>query len=163
MGIQKEEKYFFESDEVVNKKILKALEKDVTPIICCGENLETRKCGAAKEFITNQINKAFLNVEKEDAKKCIIAYEPIWAIGTGEVASVLEAEEICETIRKKIKELYDDEVAQNIHILYGGSVNATNCYELFLSENIDGGLIGGASLKMEFADIVECGRKINEK
>lgn len=149
--------YFNETDEIINLKLKKALEHELIPILCCGESLETRKAGEAGSFIEGQIESALLGVSKKDVMGLIIAYEPIWAIGTGEVATSDQAEEICSIIRSKLESLYDNETAKNTHILYGGSVNASNCKELFSSPNIDGGLIGGAGLKPEFIDIVKCG------
>lgn len=145
---------FGEDDVLINLKVKKALEKDLVPILCCGESLDTREAEKVSEWITGQIESAFSGIEAEDAVKCIIAYEPIWAIGTGKVATTEQAQEVCLLIRKKIKELYGSEVAEDIHILYGGSVKADNCKELFDCPDIDGGLVGGASLKPEFIDIV---------
>ena len=124
------------------------------PIICCGETIQQREEGITLEFIKKQINAAFAQVSPEDAAKCIVAYEPIWAIGTGRVATSAQAQEVCEAIRGNIREIYDDEVASKVRILYGGSVNASNAKELFEQPDIDGGLVGGASLKPDFCNIV---------
>lgn len=145
---------FGEDDCMINLKVKKALEKGLTPILCCGEALETREAGKVSEWINAQIESAFAGISNDDAVKCIIAYEPIWAIGTGKVATTEQAQEVCFLIREKIKELYDESAAEQIHILYGGSVKADNCKELFDCPDIDGGLVGGASLKPEFIDIV---------
>lgn len=146
--------YFCETDEMVNKKVLKALEHDIVPVLCCGESLSQRKQNVYIEWIRMQIKAAFSNVKKEDADKVVIAYEPIWAIGTGETATSDQAEEVCKEIRNCIGELYDDSVKENIRILYGGSVNPKNAKDLFSKPDIDGGLVGGASLKADFSKIV---------
>lgn len=147
---------FGEDNNMIHKKLVKAIEYNIIPVLCCGESLEVREEGTTIEFIKSQIVSAFENISAEDAVKCIIAYEPIWAIGTGKVATSEQAEEVCRDIRKTIAELYSEETADNIHILYGGSCNASNAKELFDMPNIDGGLIGGAGLKPEFIDIVHC-------
>lgn len=157
IGHSERREYFSEDDEIINKKLKKAIEHGLTPILCCGESLETREEGKAAEWIERQITQDFDGIGREDALKCIIAYEPIWAIGTGKVATSDQAEEICAKIREKLTQLYDQEAADGIRILYGGSVNAGNCAELFAKDNIDGGLIGGAGLKPEFTDIVKTG------
>ena len=146
---------FFENDELINLKLKKALEKGLIPVLCCGESLKTREEGAAASHIEAQISKAFAGVSADDALKVIVAYEPIWAIGTGKTATSEQAEEICGIIRGTLAEVYGEEVSEEIPILYGGSMNAGNAQELIACENIDGGLIGSASLKSEFADIVD--------
>jgi len=154
IGHSERREYFAETDETVNKKVLKAFEHGLTPIICCGETLKQREQGITIDFVRQQIKIAFLNVTKENAMKAVIAYEPIWAIGTGKVATPEQAEEVCKAIRECIGEIYDKEVADTIRIQYGGSVTAASAYELFTQPNIDGGLVGGASLKLEFGKIV---------
>lgn len=154
IGHSERRQYFCETDETVNKKLKKAFEYGFIPIVCCGETLEQREAGITLEWITGQIKGAFSEIEKDDAKKVIIAYEPIWAIGTGRVATNEQAEEVCHAIRNVIEELYGKEIAEEIRIQYGGSVNAKNAADLFAQPDIDGGLVGGASLKAEFADIV---------
>ncbi len=154
IGHSERRQIFKEDNDMINKKVLKAIQKDLIPILCCGETLSQRENNETLDFIKSQIVSAFTNVEKVDAKKVIIAYEPIWAIGTGKTATDEQAEEVCGYIRNVIKELYDEDVANNIRILYGGSVNAKNAKSLFSKPNIDGGLVGGASLKEEFKDIV---------
>ena len=154
IGHSERREYFAETDETVNKKVLKAFEHDITPIICCGETLTQREQGVTIDFIRQQIKIAFLNVTAEQAAKAVIAYEPIWAIGTGKTATSDQAEEVCAAIRACIAEIYDDATAESIRIQYGGSVNAGNAAELFAKPDIDGGLVGGASLKPEFGDIV---------
>lgn len=154
IGHSERREYFAETDETVNKKVKKAFEYGIIPIICCGETLKQREQGITIDFVRQQIKIAFSGLDKELAKKAIIAYEPIWAIGTGVTASSEQAEEVCAAIRKCIEEIYSKEVADVIRIQYGGSVNAKNAAELFAKENIDGGLVGGASLKVDFADIV---------
>ena len=147
LGHSERREYFAETDETVNKKVLKAFEHGITPIICCGESLTQRKQGIYIDWIRMQIKIAFQDVTADQAKKAVIAYEPIWAIGTGETATSDQAEEVCAAIRACIAEVYDDATAAEIRIQYGGSVNAGNAAELFAKPDIDGGLVGGASLK----------------
>lgn len=154
LGHSERREYFAETDETVNKKTLKAFEHGITPIVCCGESLAQREQGVTIDFIRQQIKIAFLNVTKEQAKTAVIAYEPIWAIGTGKVATTEQAQEVCAAIRVCISEIFDQEVADAIRIQYGGSVSAKSAPELFVQADIDGGLVGGASLKPEFGDIV---------
>ena len=154
IGHSERRQYFAETDETVNKKILKAFETELIPIVCCGETLEQRESGITLEWIKGQITNAFVNVPKENAVQTIIAYEPIWAIGTGKVATKEQAEEVCKLIRETIGELYDAETADQIRILYGGSVTGDSANDLFSMEDIDGGLVGGASLKADFGRIV---------
>ena len=154
LGHSERREYFAETDETVNKKVLKAFEHGITPIICCGESLTQRKQGIYIDWIRMQIKIAFQNVTAEQAKKAVIAYEPIWAIGTGETATSDQAEEVCKAIRDCIAEVYDEATAAEIRIQYGGSVNAGNAAELFAKPDIDGGLVGGASLKPDFGKIV---------
>ena len=154
IGHSERREYFAETDETVNKKVLKAFEHGLTPIICCGESLTQREQGITLDWIRQQIKIAFLNVTAEQAKKAVIAYEPIWAIGTGKVATTEQAEEVCAAIRACIAEVYDDATAAEIRIQYGGSVSASSAPELFAQPDIDGGLVGGASLKEDFGKIV---------
>ena len=154
LGHSERRTIFKEDDEMINKKVLKALSENLIPILCVGESLEEREKNITIEKIKSQIEADFKNVSVNDASKVIIAYEPIWAIGTGKTATSDQAEEVCAAIRHMIKNLYNDNVANDIRILYGGSVNSKNAKELFMKENIDGGLVGGASLKEEFIDIV---------
>lgn len=154
IGHSERRQYFAETNETVNKKVLKAFEHGITPIVCCGESLEQREQGITIDWIRQQIKIAFLNVTAEQAKTAVIAYEPIWAIGTGKTATSDQAEEVCGAIRKCIGEIYDESTAAAIRIQYGGSVNAKTAAELFTKPDIDGGLVGGASLKPEFGEIV---------
>ena len=154
IGHSERRQYFAETNETVNKKVLKAFEHGITPIVCCGESLEQREQGITIDWIRQQIKIAFLNVTAEQAKTAVIAYEPIWAIGTGKTATSDQAEEVCGAIRKCIGEVYDESTAAAIRIQYGGSVNAKTAAELFTKPDIDGGLVGGASLKPEFGEIV---------
>ena len=159
IGHSERREYFAETDETVNKKIKKALEKGLIPIVCCGESLEQREVGITMDFITIQIKKAFADISADDAKKVVVAYEPIWAIGTGKTATDEQAEEVCGAIRKVLASLYDDDTANAITIQYGGSMNAGNCAGLLAKPNIDGGLIGGASLKSaDFAVITSAAK-----
>lgn len=145
---------FKEDNVLINKKLKKALEKNIIPILCVGESLVTREANKTLEFIKGQIVSAFSGINENDAKKTVVAYEPIWAIGTGKTATSDEAEEVCKFIRNEIKSLYSIETADTIRILYGGSVNGGNAKELFQKEDIDGGLVGGSSLKDDFLKIV---------
>lgn len=154
IGHSERREYFAETNETVNKKVLKALEHNLTPIVCCGESLIQREQGITLDWIRQQIKIAFLNVTDKQAAKMVIAYEPIWAIGTGKVATSEQAQEVCHAIRECIKELYDETTAESIRIQYGGSVSASSAPELFAMPDIDGGLVGGASLKPDFGKIV---------
>ena len=154
LGHSERREYFAETDETVNKKMLKAFEHGLTPIMCCGESLEQREQGITMEWIRQQVKVGFLNVTAEQAKTAVIAYEPIWAIGTGRTATTEQAQEVCAEIRKLIAEIYDEATAEAIRIQYGGSVNAKTAADLFAQADIDGGLVGGASLKEEFGQIV---------
>ena len=145
-----------ETDADVNAKVLAALESGLIPILCCGESLEQRENGVTAEWITMQIKLALKNVPEEKIRKVIIAYEPIWAIGTGLTATPEQAEEVCELIRSVVRKLYSSKHARATSILYGGSMNEKNAYELLAQPDIDGGLIGGASLVPEkFVKIIE--------
>ena len=154
IGHSERRQYFGETDEFLNKKVLKALEKGLTPILCCGETLEQREAGVTLDWINLQIKSDLQGVSAEQAASIVIAYEPIWAIGTGKTATSDQAQEVCGAIRKTIAEIYDADTAEKIRIQYGGSMNAGNCKELLAKPDIDGGLIGGAALKPDFGQIV---------
>ncbi len=154
IGHSERREYFAETDETVNLKVLKAFEYGITPIICCGESLTQREQGVTMDWIRMQIKIAFQNVTAEQAASAVIAYEPIWAIGTGKVATTEQAQEVCSGIRACIAEIYDEATAAAIRIQYGGSVSAASAPELFAQADIDGGLVGGASLKSDFGKIV---------
>ena len=155
IGHSERRQYFAETDETVNKKIKSALAVGLKPIVCVGETLEQRENGKTEEIVTNQVEKAFNNLKAEDLKNIIIAYEPIWAIGTGKTATKEEANETIAQIRKKVAEMYGQNDTNEIIIQYGGSVKASNAKEIFEMSDIDGGLVGGASLKPdEFSKIV---------
>ena len=154
LGHSERREYFAETNETVNKKMIKCFEHGLIPIMCCGESLEQREQGVTMDFIRQQVKVGFLGLTADQAKAAVIAYEPIWAIGTGKTATSDQAEEVCKGIRELICELYGKEVAEEIRILYGGSVKGSNAAELFSKEDIDGGLVGGASLKPDFGDIV---------
>ena len=145
---------FGEDDILINAKVKKAFAAGLTPILCCGESLALRKAGTYKEWIERQITWDLSGVTADQVKNLVIAYEPIWAIGTGETATADQAEEVCAFIRELIAKLYDGATAEAVRIQYGGSMNASNAAELLSKPNIDGGLIGGASLKPEFGKIV---------
>ena len=154
LGHSERREYFAETNETVNKKMLKAFEHGLTPIMCCGETLEQREQGVTMDFIRQQVKVGFQNVTADQAKTAVIAYEPIWAIGTGKTATTEQAQEVCKAIRECIAEVYDEATAKAIRIQYGGSVNAATAPELFAQPDIDGGLVGGASLKPDFGKIV---------
>ena len=154
IGHSERREYFAETNETVNKKVLKAFEHGITPIICCGETLTQREQGVTMDFIRQQVKIAFLGVTADQAKTAVIAYEPIWAIGTGKTATTEQAQEVCSGIRRCIAEIYDEATADAIRIQYGGSVNAKTAPELFAQPDIDGGLVGGAALKPDFGQIV---------
>ena len=155
IGHSERRQYFAETDETVNKKIKSAFVNNLKPIVCVGETLEQREKGEEKEIVTKQIESDLNGLTEEQLRNTIIAYEPIWAIGTGKTATSEDANEMAKTIRNKIEELYGKNIAMEIIILYGGSVKASNAKELFSMSDIDGGLVGGASLKSEeFANIV---------
>ncbi|NLB80868.1 MAG: triose-phosphate isomerase [Clostridiaceae bacterium] len=147
IGHSERRQYFGETDETVNKKVITALSKGLIPIVCCGESLEQRENGITNEVVRTQIKIAFNSINVDLAKKVIIAYEPIWAIGTGKTATCEQANEVCSAIRSVIHELYDNDTATACRIQYGGSMNAGNAAQLLSMSDIDGGLIGGASLK----------------
>ena len=155
IGHSERRQYFAETDETVNLKVKSALENNLKPIICVGETLEQREHGETEKIIESQIKLALKDLTKEQIRAIIIAYEPVWAIGTGKTATPEEANNVIKYIRKQIKELYNEEIAENIIIQYGGSVKASNAEELFNMSDIDGALVGGASLNLkEFSEIV---------
>lgn len=156
IGHSERRQYFNETDETVNKKVVKAVESGLVPIICVGETLAQREQGVTEDLVRYQVKIALLGLTKEQASRVIIAYEPIWAIGTGKTATKEQANEVCDIIRNTVRELYDNDTANNVHIQYGGSVNTKTAKELFEMSDIDGGLIGGASLKLDdFEQIVK--------
>lgn len=155
IGHSERRQYFAETDETVNKKVKAALQNELKPIICVGETLEQRESGKAEEIITKQTELALEGLSKEQISKIILAYEPIWAIGTGKTATSEDANNSIKAIRQKVSELYGENTANEVIILYGGSVKPENAKELFSTSDIDGGLVGGASLKVEdFSKIV---------
>ena len=154
LGHSERRDYFHETSEDVNKKVLSAIAHGLIPIMCCGESLEQREQGITMDWIRQQVKVGFQGVTADQAKECVIAYEPIWAIGTGKTATNEQAEEVCKGIRECIAEIYDEATAGAIRIQYGGSVNAGNAADLFAMPDIDGGLVGGASLKADFGKIV---------
>ena len=154
IGHSERREYFKEDDAFLNKKVKKAIASGLTPILCCGETLEQREMGVTMDWIRLQIKSDLAGVAADDVKILVIAYEPIWAIGTGKTATSDQAEEVCKGIRELIAEVYDTDTAEAVRIQYGGSMNAGNAKELLAKPNIDGGLIGGASLKAEFGQVV---------
>ena len=154
IGHSERRDYFKEDDVLLNKKVKKAIEAGLTPILCCGESLEQRELGVTMDWIRLQIKSDLAGVAASDVANLVIAYEPIWAIGTGKTATSDQAEEVCKGIRELIAEMYDEATAEAVRIQYGGSMNAGNAAELLAKPNIDGGLIGGASLKADFGKVV---------
>ena len=154
IGHSERRDYFKECDCLLNKKVKKAFEAGLTPILCCGETLEQREMGVTMDWIRLQIKSDLAGITADQVKSMVIAYEPIWAIGTGKTATTEQAEEVCKGIRECVKEMYDAATAEAVRIQYGGSVNAGNAAELFAQPDIDGGLVGGASLKADFGKIV---------
>ena len=154
IGHSERREYLKEYDALLKKKVKNAISSGLTPILCCGETLEQREMGVTMDWIRLQIKSDLAGVAADDVKNLVIAYEPIWAIGTGKTATSDQAEEVCKGIRELIAEVYDTDTAEAVRIQYGGSMNAGNAKELLAKPNIDGGLIGGASLKAEFGQVV---------
>ena len=158
IGHSERRAYFKEDDVLLNKKVKKAFEAGITPILCCGESLEQRELGVTMDWIRLQIKSDLAGVTADQVKSMVIAYEPIWAIGTGKTATSDQAQEVCKGIRDLIAEIYDTDTAEAVRIQYGGSMNAGNAAELLAKPDIDGGLIGGASLKADFGQVVNAGK-----
>ena len=158
IGHSERRDYFKEDDVLLNKKVKKAFEAGITPILCCGESLEQRELGVTMDWIRLQIKSDLAGVTADQVKSMVIAYEPIWAIGTGKTATSDQAQEVCKGIRDLIAEIYDTDTAEAVRIQYGGSMNAGNAAELLAKPDIDGGLIGGASLKAVFGQVVNAGK-----
>lgn len=154
IGHSERREYFGETDKTVNLKVKKALSSGLVPIICVGERLTEREQGITMELVRLQTKVAYEGLTAQDAEKTVIAYEPVWAIGTGKTATSAQAQEVCAEIRLAIASVFGQETADKIRILYGGSVNAANAKELFSMPDIDGGLVGGASLKAEFEQVI---------
>ena len=154
IGHSERRDYFKEDDALLNKKVKKAFEAGLTPILCCGETLEQREMGITLDWIRMQIKSDLVGISAEQVASMVIAYEPIWAIGTGKTATTEQAQEVCKAVRDCVAEIYDAATADAVRIQYGGSVNAGNAAELFAQPDIDGGLVGGASLKADFGKIV---------
>lgn len=154
IGHSERRDYFKEDDALLNKKVKKAIEAGLIPILCCGETLEQREMGITLDWIRMQIKSDLVGITADQVASMVIAYEPIWAIGTGKTATTEQAQEVCKAIRDCIAEIYGTATAEAVRIQYGGSVNAQNAAELFAQPDIDGGLVGGASLKADFGKIV---------
>ena len=156
VGHSERRQYHGESDKLVNEKAKALLEKGISPIICVGESLEQREMDLTMEYVAYQVKAALSGIDATQLRRCVIAYEPIWAIGTGKTATAQQAQEVCEGIRAVIRKIYGARPARAVSILYGGSMNAKNAFELLAQPDIDGGLIGGASLKpVDFSAIVK--------
>lgn len=159
LGHSERREMFNETDESVNKKTLAAFKYNLTPIVCCGETLEQRENGETNVLVGNQINKALTGLTEDQVKQTIIAYEPIWAIGTGKSSTAEDANEVCEHIRKVVAEQFSQDVAKAVRIQYGGSVKPGNIKEYMSQPDIDGALVGGASLEAQsFVQLVEAGQ-----
>ena len=160
VGHSERRQYHGEDDMLVNAKARALLAKGINPIICVGESLEQREMDLTMEYVTYQVKAALNGIDATQLRRCIIAYEPIWAIGTGKTATAEQAQEVCEGIRAVIRKIYGARPARAVSILYGGSMNAKNCEELLSKKDVDGGLIGGASLKApDFTVIVNAATK----
>ncbi|GKV69932.1 triosephosphate isomerase [Sporosarcina sp. NCCP-2716] len=158
LGHSERRQYYNETDESVNRKVKAAFAHELTPIVCVGETLEQREAEQTAEIVGSQVKKAFDGISEEDAKRAVVAYEPVWAIGTGRTATASDANEVCAHIRSVLKDLYLDETAQAVRIQYGGSVKPANIGELLAESDIDGALVGGASLDPDsFAALAEAG------
>lgn len=156
VGHSERRQYFGETDETVNKKLRKLFKGSITPIMCVGESLEERDAGNAEAVVKTQLQEGLKDIPASDAAKLVIAYEPVWAIGTGRTATPEQAEEMCSFIRNTLTELYDEDVADEVIIQYGGSVKPANATEIMNMPEIDGALVGGASLKPEdFMKIID--------
>lgn len=161
IGHSERRSYFGETDEIINTKVMAALEAGITPILCIGESLEERQSGKTEAVLKAQIEKDLENIDKINASKIVIAYEPIWAIGTGVSAEPLQADQAHNFIREVLTGLFGKDEAESILLLYGGSMNDKNAKELLALKNVNGGLIGGASLKAEsFVNIINCAEEI---
>lgn len=159
IGHSERREYFHETDDEINKKAKAIFANGMTPILCCGETLETYEAGKTNEWIEGQINKDLAGLSQEQVANMVIAYEPIWAIGTGKSADAKIADEICGVVRKKVADLYGTDTAEKVRIQYGGSVKPENIAEYMAKENVDGALVGGASLKADsFLDLVEAAK-----
>ena len=155
VGHSERRQYFCETDQTVNKKVHAVLNAGMNPIICVGESLSVRDGGTYLDFVTAQVRAAYAGMDAADAARTVVAYEPVWAIGTGRTATPEQAEEVCAAIRATVSDMFGAEVAESLRVLYGGSMNAKNAAELLAQPDIDGGLIGGAALKPEqFVDII---------
>ena len=164
VGHSERRKYFGETNANVLNKMLRLLENDIVPVMCCGESLDERKANQHFDVVKKQIEETLYTLAPEQMERVMIAYEPIWAIGTGETATPAQAEEMLAFIRSLVEKKFGTEMAASTYILYGGSCNAKNALDLFCQPDIDGGLIGGASLKAEdFVKIIEAGEAVNNE
>ena len=160
IGHSERRQYFGETDFTVNKKVIAALDAGLHPIICVGETLDQRELGVTMELIALQLKSALAGVPAEKARKCVIAYEPVWAIGTGKTATAQQAAEVCTFIRSTIRHLYGARIARSVTVQYGGSMKPANAAELLAQPDIDGGLIGGAALDAgQFVDIINAAKQ----
>ena len=162
VGHSERRQYFAETDETVNKKVVKALSEKLAPVICIGETLEQRKENIHFDLVSDQITAALKGITSNDALDTVVAYEPVWAIGTGETATPEQAQEMHKFIRQELEKIYDEETASAIRILYGGSMKPGNAKELLSQDDVDGGLIGGASLSAEsFTEIISIAEELS--
>ncbi|MFJ7668234.1 triose-phosphate isomerase [Lysinibacillus sp. NPDC097195] len=149
LGHSERREYYNETDEAINKKVAAALAHNIVPIICCGETLQEREAGTTEQKVAGQITAALAGFDAQQVEHMVLAYEPIWAIGTGKTATAEDANQVCGAIRATVEKLYDSATAQAVRIQYGGSVKPENIEELLAKEHIDGALVGGASLQAE--------------
>ncbi|PKQ28225.1 MAG: triose-phosphate isomerase [Candidatus Anoxymicrobium japonicum] len=155
IGHSERRQYFGETDQGVNRKVISAIEHGITPIMCCGETLKQREAGETDDIVTNQVKRGLFQLEREQALNVVIAYEPVWAIGTGKAATASDADDVCATVRRTVAGMYDQDLADRQRIQYGGSVKPSNVDELMAMPNIDGALVGGVSLNAaDFARLV---------
>lgn len=162
LGHSERREYFAEDDEMIGKKVAQAVQNDLAPILCVGESLDQRKAGEQQMVVAGQIREGLRHIDAGQAMSVVVAYEPIWAIGTGETATPEQAQQMHAYIRKMLQDLYDEDTAGSVRILYGGSMKPGNAEELLTLEDVDGGLIGGASLKADsFSEIISIAEKIS--
>jgi len=156
IGHSERRSYFNESNQIIAQKVFRLLENNLCPVFCCGESSSQREGGGHFDVVGSQLHEGLFQLKESEIQKCVIAYEPVWAIGTGVTATPEQAQEMHQFIRRQVEEKYDKSIADEMSILYGGSVSASNAFELFTCADVDGALVGGASLKAdEFIKIIE--------
>lgn len=164
LGHSERREYYKESNEFINEKVLSALNHNLKPILCFGETLEERESNVTEKVVEEQLREGLKNVTSEDMLNVVLAYEPVWAIGTGKTATAAQAQEVHKFVRNLLTEMFGEEVSKEVTVQYGGSMKPENAFELMSEEDIDGGLIGGAALQADsFSKLVEAGSKIGGK